>query len=195
MRIYITYTYSYLWQYGSFCEGYGHFWVTPGKISEDLSCETGERPHRAPESGGFSRSAFGLQLICKTCNEIHSYIYEHISTYRPTFFLNSTRESKDQIGMVLVLKEEAASLKINGSLYSCLLISRLPSGSRMLDTGCSGFWIYKTPWVLLYIHSLQYPFRQPSFPGSSHHKGDEPGIVLASFPGLPRFLFFGLCSV
>ena len=39
----------------------------------------------------------------------------------------------------------------------------------------------------------QYLFRYPSFPGSSHHKGEEePGIILASFPGLHQFLFFGL---
>ena len=59
-----------------------------------------------------------------------------MNIFQPTdhlFFLNSTRESKDQIGMALVLKEEAASLKIKGSLYSCPLISCLPSGSRMLD--------------------------------------------------------------
>ena len=43
----------------------------------------------------------GCSLICETCNEIHIYIYEYISTCRPTFFLNSTRESKDQIGMAL----------------------------------------------------------------------------------------------
>ena len=35
----------------------------------------------------------------------------------------------------LVLKdEEPVSLKVKGSLYSCLLIARLPSGSRMLNT-------------------------------------------------------------
>ena len=43
-------------------------------------------------------------LICETCNEIHIYIYEYISTYRPTFFLNSTRESKDQIGVALAMQ-------------------------------------------------------------------------------------------
>ena len=32
----------------------------------------------------------------------------------------------------LVLKE-VASLKVKGSLYSCLLIVRLPSGNRMLN--------------------------------------------------------------
>ena len=75
------------------------------------------------------------KLICETCNKIHIYIYEYISTYRPTFFLNSIRESKDQIDMALVLKEEAASFKIKGLLYSCLLILRLPSGSRILTLG------------------------------------------------------------
>ena len=29
--------------------------------------------------------------------------------------------------------EEAASLKMKASLYSCLLVARLPSGSRMLN--------------------------------------------------------------
>ena len=32
-------------------------------------------------------------------NEIHIYIYEYNSTYLPTFSVNPTRESKDQIGM------------------------------------------------------------------------------------------------
>ena len=75
----------------SFCEGYGHFWVTPGKISDELSGETGESDHIKLELAGFSCSAFGLYLFCETCNEIHIYIYEYnvyeyISTYRPTFF-------------------------------------------------------------------------------------------------------------
>ena len=30
---------------------------------------------------------------------MHSYIYAYISTYRPTFSVNPTCESKDQIGM------------------------------------------------------------------------------------------------
>ena len=63
-------------------------------MSDELSGETGESDHIKLEPAGFSRSAFGLYLICETCNEIHSYIYEYISTYRPTFFLNSTREIK-----------------------------------------------------------------------------------------------------
>ena len=33
----------------------------------------------------------------------------------------------------LVLKEEAASLKVKDLLYSCLLSVRLPSGSRTLN--------------------------------------------------------------
>ena len=33
----------------------------------------------------------------ETYNEIHSYIYESISTYRPTLFVNSIRESKDHM--------------------------------------------------------------------------------------------------
>ena len=32
-------------------------------------------------------------------NEIHSYIYKYNLTYLPTFFVNPTRESKDQYGM------------------------------------------------------------------------------------------------
>ena len=44
-------------------------------------------------------SAFELYLIYKTYDEIHSYIYKYILTYRPTFSVNPTRESKDQIGM------------------------------------------------------------------------------------------------
>ena len=34
-------------------------------------------------------------------NEIHSYIYEYISTYRSTFSVSATRESKDQIGVAI----------------------------------------------------------------------------------------------
>ena len=67
-------------------------------ISEELSDKTGETDHIELEPGGFSRT-FGLYLICETCNEIHIYIYEYILTYRTTFFLSPTRESKDQIGM------------------------------------------------------------------------------------------------
>ena len=37
-----------------------------------------------------------------TYNEIHGYIYEYILTYQPTFYVTSTRESKNQIGMALL---------------------------------------------------------------------------------------------
>ena len=45
-----------------------------------------------------------------TYNEIHSYIYEYISTYQPTFSVTSTRESKNQIGMALPLPETSVLL-------------------------------------------------------------------------------------
>ena len=60
--------------------------------------------------------------VVVTYNEIHNYIYEHISTYRPTFSMTSTRESKDQIGMAL----------IKAFTVHCLLIHR---GHRSLLTG------------------------------------------------------------
>ena len=134
MRIYIAYTYSF---YGSTVvsvKATDTFGSLLGRSQKSSAVRLQKYHIELQNQAEISRSAFGLYLICKTCNEIHSYMYEYISTYRPTFFLNSTRESKDQIDMALVLKlEEAASLKIKGSLYSCLLISCLPSGSRMFD--------------------------------------------------------------
>ena len=36
--------------YGSFCEGYAHFWLLLGKISEDLSGETVEKANKSRSS-------------------------------------------------------------------------------------------------------------------------------------------------
>ena len=36
--------------YGSFCEGYGHFWSLLGKISEELSGETVEKVTKSRSS-------------------------------------------------------------------------------------------------------------------------------------------------
>ena len=46
-----------------------------------------------------------------TYDEIHSYIHEYISTYRPTFSVSATRESKDQIGMAIGALLTAVTVK------------------------------------------------------------------------------------
>ena len=61
-----------------------------GKISEELCGETVEKVTILSSSRA---------LINENYNEIHSCIYEYNSTYLPTFSVNPTRGSKDQIGM------------------------------------------------------------------------------------------------
>ena len=41
------------------------------------------------------------QVLIKRVMRFMVYIYEYITTYLPTFSVNPTRESKDQIGMAL----------------------------------------------------------------------------------------------
>ena len=41
------------------------------------------------------------QVLIKLIMRFMVYIYEYILTYLPTFSVNPTRESKDQIGMAL----------------------------------------------------------------------------------------------
>ena len=84
--------------YGSFCEGYGCFWLLLGKISEELSGETLEKVTSRDQA---RRILTWCLWVVVTYNEIHNYIYEYIWTYRPTFSVTSTRESKNQIGMAL----------------------------------------------------------------------------------------------
>jgi len=74
--------------------------VTPGKdIWGAQWWDFRESDQVEIEQDRFSQGAFGLSW---TYNEIHSYIYEYILTYRPTFSVTSTRKSKNQIGMALL---------------------------------------------------------------------------------------------
>ena len=51
--------------------------------------------------------------------------------------------SKHYVESLPLVLKEAASHKVKGSLYSCLLIARLPSGSRMFN------------WILEIIYRLE----------------------------------------
>ena len=76
-----------------------HTWLLLGKISEDLSGETVEK---ATKSRSSKTNSHVVPLGCYLIHDFFSYIYEYISTYRPTFSVNYTRESKNQIGMALL---------------------------------------------------------------------------------------------
>ena len=60
--------------------------------------------------------------------------------------------------------KEAASHEVKGSLYSCLLIVHLPSGSRMLN------WHLETIYTYMYI----------AYPHLSHSRGENQLIFLPS---------------
>ena len=60
--------------YGSFCEGYRHFWLILGKISEELSGETVEKVTKSK-----MKSHMVLWVV-----ELMRFIVTYMNMFRPT---------------------------------------------------------------------------------------------------------------
>ena len=66
--------------YGSFCEGYGHFWLLLGKISKELSSETVEKVTKSRSSKtNLACHELIMRFIVK-----YIYIYIYMNIFRPT---------------------------------------------------------------------------------------------------------------